>query len=185
MSQDQDSIISDLISRVALGDRRAFDELYSLTSGRIFAVAMRIMKNTTEAEEICQDAFVRVWQRAETFRPGQARAMSWLTTIARNLAIDRIRAAKAPSVSVEMATEIPDGNPTPEGHVEATQVMHQIDLCLGELDYTHAGAVRAAYLDGYSYKELAAKFETPLNTMRTWLRRSLMRLKTCLERVKE
>ena len=184
MSQDQDSIISSLISRVALGDRRAFDELYRLTSGRLFAVAMRIMKNRAEAEEICQDAYVQVWQRAETFRPGQARAMSWLTAITRNLAIDRIRAVKAPSVPVEMAAEIPDGKPTPEGYVEASQMKHQIDLCLGELDDTHAGAVRAAYLDGYSYKELAARYETPLNTMRTWLRRSLMRLKTCLERVK-
>lgn len=176
--------LDDLIARIALRDRRAFDRLYTLTSGRVYAVAIRIMKNTAEAEEVCQDAFVRIWQRAETFRPGEARALSWVTTIARNIAIDRLRRARLPSVPVEMAAEVADEKPTPEGNVQALQERHQINLCLEELDATHASAVRLAYLEGFSYKDLAARYETPLNTMRTWLRRSLLRLRACLETAK-
>jgi RNA polymerase sigma-70 factor (ECF subfamily) len=173
--------LEELIARVAMQDRAAFDRLYEIASPRLFAVAMRISKSQAEAEEICQDAFVRVWQRAETFRPGDANPLSWMTAITRNLAIDRIRRTKMPTVPVEMAESVPDDTLTPEGAVGAAQMRAQIDECLGELDESHAGAVRSAYIEGYSYRELAERYETPLNTMRTWLRRSLIRLRSCLE----
>lgn len=173
--------LDQLIARVALHDRVAFDELYARTSAKLFAVSMRIMKNHAEAEDVLQEAFIRIWQRAQTFRHGQARAMSWLIAITRNLAIDRIRARKAPVAPIEMAEDIPDTRPTPEAATAASQHRAQIENCLEELDAHRAEAVRSAYIEGYSYQDLADRFEAPLNTIRTWLRRSLIRLRDCLE----
>ena len=170
-----------LLARVALADRRAFDQLYTLTCGRLFAVAMRMMKNRAEAEDLLQDAYVRIWQRADSFRPGQGRSMPWLITITRNLAIDRMRARAAPIAPMEMAEDVPDDGPTPETALAQSENRARIDACLQELDARRAEAVRAAYLDGWSYQELADRFDTPLNTIRTWLRRSLLRLRACLE----
>lgn len=170
-----------LIARVALADRKAFDELYSLTSGRLFAVAVRMIKDRAEAEDVLQDAYVRIWQRAGSFRPGEGRSLSWLITITRNLAIDRMRARVAPVAPIEMAEDVPDADPTPETALEHSQNQARIAACLEELDARRAEAVRAAYLEGWSYQELADRFDTPLNTIRTWLRRSLLRLRACLE----
>ena len=170
-----------LIRRVSLQDRAAFDRMYVLASGRVFAVAVRIMKDRTEAEEVCQDAFVRIWERAATFRSGEANPLSWMTTITRNLAIDRLRRTRLPTVPVEMADHVPDQLPDPEGALQDAESRAQIEECLDELDSKHAEAVRSAYIEGYSYQELAERYSTPLNTIRTWLRRSLIRLRGCLE----
>lgn len=175
------SDLEDLITRVALRDRQAFDALYARTSAKLFGVAVRIMKNRAEAEDVLQEAFIRIWQRAQSFRPGQARAMSWLIAITRNLAIDRLRARRAPVAPIEMAEEVPDHGPTPEAATAAAEDRAQIEHCLDELEERRAEAVRSAYLEGYSYQELADRYDTPLNTIRTWLRRSLIRLRDCLE----
>ncbi len=181
MSQTIELELDDLIARVALRDRQAFDVLYTQTSGRLFAVALRMMKNRAEAEDLLQDAFIRIWQKAGTFHPGQAKALSWLTTLTRNLAIDRLRLRQLPVVPVEMAADVPDGNPNPEAEFALSEDRSRIQACLDELETDRADAVRSAYLEGYSYQELADRFGTPLNTMRTWLRRSLLRLRDCLE----
>lgn len=170
-----------LIARVALADRKAFDQLYAMTSGRLFAVALRMMKNRAEAEDVVQDAYIRIWQRAGSFRPGDGRSMSWLVTITRNLAIDRMRLRSAPVAPIEMAQDVPDAGPTPEVALAQSESRAQIDACLEELEDRRAEAVRAAYLEGWSYQELADQYDTPLNTIRTWLRRSLLRLRDCLE----
>ncbi|MEO0378838.1 MAG: sigma-70 family RNA polymerase sigma factor [Pseudomonadota bacterium] len=170
-----------LITRVALHDRRAFDQLYAKSSGRLFAVAIRIMKDKAEAEDVLQEAFIRIWQKAGSFRPGQAKAISWQITIVRNLAIDKLRARQMPVAPMEMAEDVPDQTPDPETQASNTQTRSQLDHCLKQLEKNRALAVRAAYLEGYTYQELADSFETPLNTIRTWLRRSLLRLRTCLE----
>ena len=171
-----------LLSRIALKDRTAFDVLYARTSGTLFAVAVRIMKNRAEAEDVLQEVFIRVWGRAQSFRPGQAKAMSWLIAITRNLCIDRQRLKRAPVVPIEMAEEIPDIQPTPEAAAATAQDRERIATCLEQLEKNRAEAVRAAYVEGYSYQDLAERFDTPLNTIRTWLRRSLLRLRDCLER---
>lgn len=170
-----------LIARVALRDRRSFDQLYALTSGRLFAVALRIMKDRAEAEDVLQEAFIRIWQKSDSFRPGQAKAISWLITIVRNLAIDKLRARQMPVAPMEMAHDVADDKPNPETETSNTETRAQLDACLEQLEKTRALAVRSAYVDGFTYQELADRFDTPLNTIRTWLRRSLLRLRNCLE----
>lgn len=182
MSATNGGELDALIARVALKDRQAFDILYAKTSARLFAVAVRVMKNRTEAEDVLQETYIRVWQRAQSFRPGTSSAIAWLITVTRNLAIDRLRSKKAPSVPIEMAEAMPDDMPTPEDFASAAQERSQIENCLGELDQKKAEAVRSAYVEGYSYQDLATRFGTPINTIRTWLRRSLIHLRACMER---
>lgn len=173
--------IPDLIARVALGDRQAFDRLYARTSPKLFGVAVRILNDRAEAEDALQEIYVRVWQAADRYRPGRAGPMSWLIAIARNRAIDRLRARKPATGPIEAAGEIRDPEPGPEARVAASSERARIVACLEQLGAPQAAAVRGAYLEGHSYIELATRLDIPLNTVRTWLRRSLMKLRECLQ----
>ena len=176
------SAIEELISRVALGDRVAFSRLYDATSAKLFGVALRVLNNRTDAEDALQDAFVRIWQKADKYAANGYSPMTWLITLTRNLAIDRLRARKAPTMRIEDVYGLSDGGPTPEDAAVAGSEKARLDACLDELDDTRADAVREAYLQGESYQELADRLRVPLNTMRTWLRRSLLELRECLSR---
>tara|TARA_R110002020_G_scaffold3766_34_gene16693 strand:+ start:2623 stop:3171 length:549 start_codon:yes stop_codon:yes gene_type:complete len=172
--------IADLIARCALRDRAAFRLLYDRTSAKLFGVTLRILKDRSEAEEALQEVFVKVWQRADRYVAGSTSPISWLVAVARNHSLDILRARRPPSDDIDVALEIPDAGPSPERATQDSQERRQIDDCLGTLEPDRADAVRGAYLDGYSYEELAGRYTVPLNTMRTWLRRSLIKLKDCL-----
>ncbi|MDP2731600.1 MAG: sigma-70 family RNA polymerase sigma factor [Hoeflea sp.] len=179
MSQED---LSAMIARVALGDRKAFASLYSQTSAKLFGVALRILKDRAQAEDAVQEVYVRIWRRAGSFRVGQASAMAWLVTIARNQAIDMIRARQPATLDYDEAPEIADPAMDPEAHAVLGGESQRIEACLGELEAARAAAVVAAYVEGLSYQELAEQNAVPLNTMRTWLRRSLLKLRECLNR---
>ena len=172
--------ISDLIARCALRDRAAFRVLYERTSAKLFGVTLRILKDRSEAEEAIQEVYVKIWQRADRYVAGNTSPISWLVAVARNHALDILRARRPVSEDIDVALEIPDGGPSPERAVQDSQDRGRIDHCLGTLEPDRADAVRGAYLDGYSYEELASRYAVPINTMRTWLRRSLIKLKDCL-----
>lgn len=172
--------IADLIARCALRDRAAFRLLYERTSAKLFGVTLRILKDRSEAEEVIQEVYVKIWQRANRYVAGQTSPISWLVAVARNQAIDRLRARRPATDDIDVAMDIPDGGPSPERAASDSEERGQIEDCLGTLEPDRAEAVRGAYLDGYSYEELATRFAIPLNTMRTWLRRSLIKLKECL-----
>jgi RNA polymerase sigma-70 factor (ECF subfamily) len=172
--------IDDLIARCALRDRAAFRLLYQRTSAKLFGVVLRILKNRSEAEEAIQDVYIKIWQRADRYTAGTYSPISWLVAVARNHALDMLRARRPVAAQIEAALDVPDTGPTPERAAETSDERGRIEHCLGMLDPERADAVRGAYLDGYSYDELAMRYEVPLNTMRTWLRRSLLKLRECL-----
>jgi RNA polymerase sigma-70 factor (ECF subfamily) len=172
--------IAELIARTALRDRAGFRELYRRTSAKLFGVCLRILKDRSEAEEALQEVYVKVWQRADRYIAGGYSPISWLVAIARNHALDRLRARKPASDDIELALGIADGGPDPEQAALDRGERGRIDHCLGLLEADKADCVRGAYLDGYSYDELAQRHGVPLNTMRTWLRRSLIKLRECL-----
>lgn len=174
--------LSGLIARTALGDRRAFDALYEATSAKLFGVALRILKDRAQAEDAIQEVYVRIWRRAGSFRVGQASAMAWLVTIARNQAIDMLRARQPATLGYDEAPDVADPDPDPEARAALSGEARRIEACLGELDADKAAAVVSAYVEGLSYLELAEQNGVPLNTMRTWLRRSLLKLRECLNR---
>ncbi len=175
--------ITNLIVRVAMKDRAAFDLLYRRTSAKLFGVCLRVLSDRSEAEEALQDVFVKIWTKADRFAVSESSPVSWLVAIARNHAIDRIRSrGRQAAAAIDEAMEIADDSPGPEAQTVASGERLRIDGCLDELEQDRSAAVRGAYLDGDSYAELADRHKVPLNTMRTWLRRSLMKLRECLER---
>lgn len=174
------SEISDLIARTALRDRQAFRRLYQQTSAKLFGVSLRILKDRAEAEEALQEVYVKIWQRADRYVASAYSPISWLVAIARNHALDVLRARKPRSDDLEAAYDIADSGPDPERAAVDGDERGRIEGCLEQLDTDKADCVRGAYLDGYTYDELAQRHGVPLNTMRTWLRRSLIRLRECL-----
>jgi len=172
--------IATLISRCALRDRQAFRDLYSRTSSKLYGVTLRILKDRSEAEEALQEVYVKIWQRADRYVPGGYSPISWLVAVARNHSLDVLRARKPQGEDIDLALDVADAGPDPEQAAVDRGERARIDRCLDQLDADKADAVRGAYLDGYSYEELSARHAVPLNTMRTWLRRSLLKLRECL-----
>lgn len=177
--------VENWIMQCAMGDRSAFEALYAATSAKLFGVTLRVLKDKGTAQEALQDTYIKVWKNAGRYQSNGLSPMSWLITIARNAAIDRLRkqgGAAAHEHTSELMDTIADGALGPEEQLIARADMQHMRDCMIELDPAHAKAVAGAYLDGASYAELAEAANVPLNTMRTWLRRSLMKLRECLTR---
>lgn len=179
----QNNEMAGLINRVAIGDRQAFTDLYRVTSPKLFAICLRILKDRGEAEEALQEVYIKVWQKAKSFAIGSGVPTIWLATIARNHAIDIIRARKPVNDDIDEVFDLADETmPNPEQSVAIADDGRRIDACMGELDQVHAQSVRRAYVEGLTYAELAEELRVPLNTVRTWLRRSLLKLRECMQR---
>jgi RNA polymerase sigma-70 factor, ECF subfamily len=174
------SDIETLISRIAIGDRAAFRALYTATSAKLFGICLRVLKNRTDAEDVLQEAYVKIWHNSAKYQVSGYSPITWLVTIARNQSIDRLRARKPDAAELGEADDIPDQTLNPEQNVVLGGEVKRLQLCLEKLSPGRAEAVKAAYMEGYSYQELADRLNQPINTVRTWLRRSLMSLKECL-----
>lgn len=174
--------IEDLIAKVSLRDRQAFAQLYDFTHAKLFGVALRILNDRAGAEDVLQETYVKVWRHADRYARGGTSPMTWLITIARNTAIDKLRTRRDSEDIDGMADTLPGSGPTPEQVAIATGEAGRITNCLDELEAPRDQAVRGAYLDGLSYAELSDRLGVPLNTVRTWLRRSLISLRECMER---
>lgn len=173
--------ISALIQGTASRDRTAFARLYEVSSPKLFAVALRILRDRGEAEDALQEIFVKIWRRADRFSGQGTSPMGWLIAVARNHAIDIVRTKRGGHVDIDEQVHIADPGMSPEAAAMASSERGRLDDCLDRLEEEKADSVRSAYIEGYSYQELAERHGIPLNTMRTWLRRSLMKLKECLE----
>lgn len=172
-----------LLAAVAAGDAAGFRALYLATSPKLFGIILRICRERSLAEDVLQDVFLRVWRKAGDFDPASGRALAWLTVIARNAAIDAIRQRQLATARTE-----PDGEArlatvaVPDEALRRVLDREALGLCLDELDGVQRECVLLAYCDGYSREELGLRFDRPVGTIKTWLHRSLARLKECLER---
>jgi RNA polymerase sigma-70 factor, ECF subfamily len=175
-----DDPIATLIVKCAAADRGAFRSLYRDSSAKLMGVLLRILQERAEAEDALQEVYTRVWLRAGRYDPAKGRGMTWLIAIARNLAIDRLRSRSIAQDDAELET-IADTAPRAENRLVAQGEARRMADCFATLDPERAEAVKSAYLGGLSYNDLATRHAVPLNTMRTWLRRSLLKLKECLE----
>ncbi|MFN7003026.1 MAG: sigma-70 family RNA polymerase sigma factor [Roseinatronobacter sp.] len=178
--------ISQALLRVARKDRAALRQLYALCAPKLTGILMRMLRDRTEVEDALQDVFIRVWDRAPAYDPEKGTGLNWLCAVARNHALDRLRAQRsrrqAQTVPVEDAVDLVSPGQGPEGQLLLRAEMENVVRCFGELPQDRAEAVKGAYLMGLSYQDLAERHEVPLNTMRTWLRRALITLKECLGR---
>ncbi|HKZ10928.1 MAG TPA: sigma-70 family RNA polymerase sigma factor [Rhodanobacteraceae bacterium] len=179
--QDDAAELTDLMRACAGGDRGAFATLYRRTSDKLFGVCLRMLRERGEAEDALQELYVKVWHRAARFDPARATAMTWLLSLARNQCIDQLRRHREAPLDDAMAGRIVDPDPGPVRSSEASQQRQRLDRCLGTLAEQQRQAVCAAFFTGATYIQLADRLGVPLATLKSWIRRSLMRLRTCLE----
>lgn len=180
MSSSKD--LERMIAQIALGSRADFQRLYESTSAKLFGICLRILGNQVDAEEVLQESYIKVWKSADRFAAGRASPISWLAAIARNSAIDRIRSKKPTSGDMSEVEMMADEAPSPEANAILANETSRLRDCLDELDARHSLAVKQVYLNGWTYAEAAGEFDIPLNTMKTWIRRSLISLRECLNR---
>jgi len=171
----------DLLKAVANRDRAAFRVLFRNTSSKLFGVSLRICRDRSLAEDALQDAFVDIWRKATDFDASRGAAMGWMSVIVRNRSIDLIRRrGRGPQTVDGDADNAPEpvdpGAPTDGG----TDGM-ALTKCLGELEARERELVVLAYCEGYSREELSERYDAPVNTVKTWLRRGLAALKDCLK----
>ncbi len=169
------------LAKVARGDEAALKSVYQMTSAKLFGICLRISADRQGAEDILQDVYLKVWSRAGRFDPERASPITWLCAIARNAAIDWRRSSSRPAfVTEDAAAVVPDAGPLADELIEQAQDGDRLTFCMDQLETTHRSAIRAAFFDGLTYAELAERMSVPLGTMKSWVRRSLLKLKTCI-----
>ena len=173
--------LATVLEAVARGDRHAFARLYERTSAKLYGICLRLLGSEAEAEDVLQDVYVTVWQKAEQFDRGRASPITWLSVLARNKGIDRLRRRSAQSEPIDAAEEVEDESPLPFELVEQKQEAGRLSDCLDQLEERPRAMIRAAFLDGATYPELAEREGVPLGTMKSWIRRAMQRLRGCLE----
>lgn len=172
-----------LISACAGGDRAALAQLYDATSPQLFALALRMVKRRDLAEELVQDTYLAAWRHAGSFDPARGSALAWLAAILRHRAIDllRRRGREAP-LDADAAAALPDPEPGPLEAASVSEAARALARCLEELEPGPRRSLLLAYYEGLTYEQTAARLATPVGTVKSWIRRSLTRLKSCLER---
>jgi RNA polymerase sigma-70 factor (ECF subfamily) len=172
-----------LLGRISKGDEAAFAELYQATSSKLFAVALRILRNREVAEEVVQEAYFKIWERAGDFNPAIASPVTWMAAIVRNRALDEARRRVArPFADASELDDIESEDEHPLNAIERSQDVERLLRCMEGLEPEKKQIVRLAYLHGLSREALAKRFNRPEGTIKTWLHRSLAQLKGCLEK---
>lgn len=170
----------DLIARCAAQDRAAFRALYDRWSPRLHGVAMRITRDPSLAADATHDAFVQVWQQAGRFDPSLGEAGPWLTSLARYRALDLVRRRGREVLGHEALAEEADQSVDPLAQLLASVNGSALHRCLALLSAERRQLVVMAFVEGYSHSQLAARLATPVGTVKSWIRRSLIGLKECL-----
>ena len=173
--------LASMLDSIARGDRQAFASLYQRTSAKLYGICLRLLGSEAEAEDVLQDVYVAVWQKAARFDPARASPITWLAVLARNKGIDRLRRRPSASEPIDAASEVADEAPLPFELVDQRQEADRLLDCLDQLDERPRAMIRAAFLDGATYSELAKREGVPLGTMKSWIRRAMQRLRGCLE----
>ena len=170
-----------LLAAVAKGDEAAFEKLYAATSAKLYGVVLRILRRPELADEVMQEAYLKIWNGAAQFDRSLASPITWMVAIARNRAIDLARRKTDVSVedmpdALELVADVPD----PLAARERSEEVKRLLECLGRLEPEQRQLVLLAYYDGLSREQLAVRFKRPVNTIKTWLRRSLLAVRECL-----
>ena len=181
--------LEQLIAATAGGDTSAFRELYRSTSPHLLALLLRMLKRRDWAEEALQDCLLKEWRKSETYDSGKGSPSTGLFTIARHRALDLLR-QKRPEDSLTV-TDDEDGTTTemdvvdedqnPEARAIEGEGMGRLERCMKGLLDTERRSVMLAYYEGYTHPELASAMAAPLGTVKSWVRRGLSKLRTCLE----
>jgi RNA polymerase sigma factor (sigma-70 family) len=191
---DRSRELAQLLARAGLGDRAAFATLYERSSAHLFAVVLRINRDRAQAEDILQEVYVNVWRSAQSFDAAQSQPLTWLTSIARNRAIDSLRRAQTqPQIQAahtsggddaeesDVYDQVADDSAGPLELLSQASDARALSHCMQDLSAQQRQSVALAFFDGLSHAEVAQQLRQPLGTVKSWLRRALMSLKSCLE----
>ena len=171
------------LERAAAGEAAALEDIYRRTSAKLFSVILRILGDRNEAEDVLQEVYITVWNRAGSYDPGRGVSpITWLAAVARNRAIDRMRSrAVRRTQPLEVVAEAPDPAAPAWVALETADDSRRLASCLEALDPKQSTAIRTAFFDGVTYEALALKIGAPLGTVKSWIRRGLASLKACLD----
>jgi len=176
---DPDRLAS-LITATARHDQAAFAELYDATRRKLFGIALTVLHRRDLAEDVVQEAFLRVWRHAARFDPERGTAITWMATIVRNLAIDVKRSPAAEATDDSALTVIPFNGRSALDEIEANDNHRRLNEVMNTLDPMKRKLVVAAYINGDSREELSERFGAPVNTIKTWLRRAVLDIRAGL-----
>ncbi len=184
MNYDEEKLAS-LLARCTLRDQQALKGLYEAVGSYLNAVAYRILRQDDAANDALQEAFIQIWENAHQYQAHKAKPLTWMTSIVRYRALDRLTKEKRIHAKVttdEIAyVNAPDTTPTPEEQTSSGQNQRHIHECLAQLNQKIGECIHLAYIHGYSREELAQRFDANVNTVKSWLKRGSERLKLCLE----
>lgn len=182
MPDDGPESLERLMGRVAQGDRQAFRQLYQATSAKLYGVILRVLARRALADECLQEVYVRAWHAAPGYVPEKGTVMTWLITIARNRALD-LKRRERPATSLDDTPEVADlRDETLDALTLAEQAgdARRLKACIEQLEAEPRRCLVLAFWQGLTHEELASRLGRPLGTIKSWVRRSLMRLKDCL-----
>ena len=169
---------SELIERIADGDRPAFEELYRRYSRTVLGLALRRLGDRGRAEDAAQDAFVAIWRSARTYNRGRGKGAPWLYAVARNAITDGLRRTPEPTAELQ---DGPGGGPDPSDRAEAAWTAWRVHRALEVLPPHERPVIELAYWRGLSQSEIAQSLDIPLGTVKTRTRSALSRLADALE----
>jgi RNA polymerase sigma-70 factor (ECF subfamily) len=172
-----------LLAQCALKNNNSFNKLYQLTSAKLYGVALRILRRQDWAEEVLQECYVNIWNHAGNYTPAKSAPLTWMTSIVRNRCLDWLRRphTEATGEEYEIAVEAwQDDAPGPMEQLMASAEAAALARCLQQLEAKQRQSIMLAFFNGLSHTELAGHMKQPLGTVKTWVRRGLERLKSCL-----
>jgi RNA polymerase sigma-70 factor (ECF subfamily) len=177
------SRLAALLSQCALKNQRAFADLYGLTSPKLYGVALRILRRQDWAEEVLQECYVSIWNHAGNYAAQKSAPLTWMTSIVRNRCLDWLRRPRQETGGEEYDIAVEawqDDGPGPMEQLMAAAEASALARCLEQLESKQRQSIMLAFFHGLSHSELASHMRQPLGTVKTWVRRGLERLKTCL-----
>lgn len=178
--------LDDLMIDASRGSEAAFKNFYDKVAPAVLAFLMRMLPDRFHAEDVLQETMVIAWNRSAEFDPDIAAAKTWITTIARRRALDVLRSRgrhrevmQDDAADIRATLNLDEANAEPAG--ESNVTAKRLALCFGELSPEAASCIQLAYLDGLSFAEVAAKIDRSLNSVKSWIRRGLGKLKACMQ----
>ena len=174
------------LAAVSRQDAGAFRSLYDATSAKLFAFALLILVKREWAEEALQESFINIWNSAGSYQASLAAPMTWMTTIVRNKAFDMLRRVDkaveidADTFDKDVMDALESTDPTPIEALQLSGDAKALARCLARLEGLHRQAVALAFYHDLSHSEVAEQMKQPIGTVKTWIRRSLERLRNCL-----
>lgn len=179
--EDARAELGEALGCVAAHDLTALRRVYDLTSKKLFGICLRICGDRGGAEDVMQDVLIKIWTHSATYDPARSSPITWLCAIARNSSIDWLRVNDRHSSGPSSPHhEVADPSVGAEQELLARQQDDRLHLCLEELEKRQRSCIRAAFFDGMTYADLAKQMNTPLSTIKTWVRRGMQQLRMCL-----